>query len=212
MTEISYKGADCIVMQTKQITVITDPLIDGQQQPPKTLQKANVQLATQARFSVKTPEGQRVFSIPGEYEIGDISIKAIAVQAQPDSEGKNATAYRVESSDCAIAVLGHINASAFKDDQFEALGVIDVLVIPVGGNGYTIDAHDAVALTRHIDPKIVIPVHYSEDGIAYKVAQNSIEQFIKELSVPVQSEAILKIKQPGQLPETLTLVRLEKTA
>ncbi|HEX6462345.1 MAG TPA: MBL fold metallo-hydrolase [Candidatus Saccharimonadales bacterium] len=210
MTEISYKGANCIVIQTKQTTVITDPIIDSQK-PPKVLQKATVQLASQARFAADVPEGQRLFLIPGEYEIGDVSIKAIAAQAQLDGEGRKATVYKIESSDCTIATLGHINPKTFNDEQFEALGVVDVLILPVGGNGYTIDAHDAVTLTRHIDPKLVIPVHFAEDGVAYEVAQNSIEQFIKELSVSVQSEMALKIKQPGSLPETLTLVRLEKT-
>lgn len=209
MTDISYKGAHFIVIQTKQATVVIDPTVPGQR-ASKIFDKANVQLVTQPQFLREAPEDQLVVSIPGEYEAADVSILGFDAVAQLDPQTKSVV-YRVTTPDAAVAVVGHINPDTTTEEQLEQLGVIDILVIPVGGNGYTIDPHGAVKLTQHISPKIVIPVHYSEDGVAYEVPQMSVEQFVKELGLPVQDEQTLKIKQASQLPETLTLVRLEKT-
>ena len=100
---------------------------------------------------------------PGEYEVGDFSIKGIAAQRHIDSTetNKRSVIYKVEVGDIHIAVLGNI-APAITDNQLEDLGVIDILIIPVGGSGYTLDATSAVNIIRQIEPKIVVPVHYGE--------------------------------------------------
>lgn len=210
MTDISYKGANCVVVQTKQAAVVVDPVVPGQK-ASRVFERATVQLVTQPQFGKEAPEKQLVFSMPGEYEAADVSIAAFDAASQLDPE-KKSVVYKATTSDCSIAVLGHVNPDAFGEDQLEQLGVVDILIIPVGGNGYTIDPHGAVKLTQHISPKIVIPVHYAEDDVAYEMPQLSVEQFIKELGLTPQKEQTLKIKQASQLPETLTVVQLEKTA
>jgi len=209
MTEISYKGANYIVLQTKQATAAIDPVVPGQK-ASKTLEKARVQLVTQPQFAKDPVEGQLVFSVPGEYEVADFSISSFDAVSQLNPEEKTVM-YRVATPDCVIAILGHVNPDKITDEQLEGLGVVDILIIPVGGNGYTVDPHGAAQLTRRINPKIVIPVHYNEDKVAYDVSQLSVEQFVKEIGIPAQQEQTLKIKQPSQLPEVLTLVTLERT-
>lgn len=51
--------------------------------------------------------------------------------------------------------LGHLLA----EDTLAALRPIDILMVPVGGF-YTIDAGQAAALCRALDPKIALPMHY----------------------------------------------------
>jgi L-ascorbate metabolism protein UlaG (beta-lactamase superfamily) len=95
------------------------------------------------------------------------------------------------------------------DEQLETLGVIDILIIPVGGFGYTMDAIGAAKIVRKIDPKVVIPTHYADAGTTYPVNQADLDDFIKELGAPVVEEDKLKIKA-GSLPESLTVVKLKR--
>ena len=95
--------------------------------------------------------------------------------------------------------------------QLEELGLIDVLIIPVGGNGYTLDATGAVTLTRLIDPKIVVPIHYADPAIKYEVPQDDFETFAKELGGTVEEAPKLKLKSAAVLPETLTIYKLARS-
>lgn len=208
MTEITYKGANYITVQTKQGMIIIDPALPGTTLP-KAASKANVQLITQPEFMQNGIEGQLIFTKPGEYEAVDTSIIAIDAAAQIDPT-KKSVVYKITTPDCSIAIIGHVNPDKIDDDQLEQLGLVDILIVPVGGNGYTVDPHGAIKLTKRISPKIVVPVHFKEDDLEYEVPQQSVQEFIGELGLPAQNEPSLKIKQPSQLPETLTLVVLQK--
>ncbi len=43
------------------------------------------------------------------------------------------------------------------DAEQEAIGIVDVMFVPVGGSGYTLDAAGALQLIKAVEPKIVIP-------------------------------------------------------
>lgn len=45
--------------------------------------------------------------------------------------------------------------------EMEVLGAIDVAILPICDNTYTIDLHDAANAVRTIKPKVFIPVHYT---------------------------------------------------
>ena len=89
--------------------------------------------------------------------------------------------------------------------------MVDVAIIPVGGSGYTLDAHQAIGVVRQIDPKVVIPTHYADKALSYEVPQMDLEPFLKELGAS-ESEKTAKWKLKGAVPEILTLVELERTA
>ena len=89
---------------------------------------------------------------------------------------------------------------------------MSVLILPVGGNGYTLDAVSAAAITRQIDPRAVIPVHYSDSGVKYEVPQDDLGLFIKELAAPVEEAgAKYKIKAASSIPQVLTVVTLNRS-
>ena len=60
--------------------------------------------------------------------------------------------------------LGHMLSQA----QIEALGQVDVLIIPVGGF-YTIDAATAHRLAEEIGAAVTIPMHYRGAGFGFDV-------------------------------------------
>lgn len=207
MTDITYKGANCVTIQTKHSLFISDPVSVGLKLP-KEAARARVVMVTQPQFndSVSTPE-QLVLSLPGEYEVGDCSITALAAESQLDPSRK-ATVFRIVTPEARIGLLGHINPDKVDEQLVENLGLVDILIVPVGGGGYTIDAHGAAKLVRRIDPRVVIPVHFREDGLTYEVPAASVGDFAHELSLQPQADVSYKLKQAGQIPETLTLVQL----
>jgi len=210
MFEVEYKGANTVVISTKKSTMVTDPKLSLVGLKDLSI-KDVIELATEARFSLDNDTVRLKIEGPGEYGVGEFDIKGIAAQCHLDSESDPllSTMYRVEVSDIRVAIIGNIYEK-LSDIQLEELGLIDVLIIPVGGNGYTLDATGAANLTRKIDPKVVIPVHFAEADLKYEVPQEPLDLFVKELGAPVEEMPKYKLKQSALLPTALTIVHLTR--
>lgn len=207
--DIEYKGANCITITTKKTTVIIDPKLSSVGLKDLTKKDAIV-LATQPDMLVKGEDGVFI-DRPGEYEVRDVSIVGVPAARMIDHDKSvQSTMYRLTLGGVSFAILGHV-AVPLTEDQLEGLGVVDVLIVPVGGSGYTLDAHQAVSVARQIDPKVIIPTHYADKDLTYEVPQMDLEPFVKELSAP-QVESVAKWKIKGPLPEILSLIELERTA
>ena len=209
MFEIEYKGANSIVIATKKSKLIIDPklsLVGLKDLDPKD----SIALATEPRFAVASGNATIQIEGPGEYEVGDFSIRGIPAQRHIDSEGYGTTIYRLEVGEARIALLGNID-SKLSEEQLEAIGVVDLVVLPIGGGGYTLDATAAAQLVRKIDAKGVIPVHYAQSGIAYEVPQDTFEVFHAELGGEVEELDKLKIKSAAALPQVLTTYKLSRS-
>lgn len=205
--EIQYFGANCIRLSTKKATIVVDDTL-GEVGGKSVTKPGEIALFTgphgQPQTAVKIAIDQ-----PGEYEVSDISIQGIAAKAHIDESGKNATIYRIVADDIRIAIIGHVFPE-LSSSQLEALNTIDVLCIPTGGNGYTLDPVGALKLIKEIEPKIIIPTHYDDKGLSYPVPQQTLEDVIKGLSMEaVEPVAKLKVKA-ADIGETTQLVVLEK--
>jgi L-ascorbate metabolism protein UlaG (beta-lactamase superfamily) len=212
MFDIEYKGGNTVVLTSKKITLIADPrtsIVGGKDQ--KTADK--VELGTEARFLLNSPDARLVIDGPGEYEVGDFTIRGIAATRHIDTldQEQLATIYRVECGDVRTAIIGNIDPN-LSDEQLEQLGVIDILIIPVGGGGYTLDAVNASVLVSRVEPKVVIPVHYEDATLRYEVPQDSLEQFTKEFSATLEETPKYRVKSAATLPMVLTLVDVTRTA
>jgi len=210
MLEIEYNGANSVVLSTKLKKLIIDANVEmvGLKNP----NKLDIQLATEQRFLLPESDSFVTLEGPGEYEVGPYSILGEAAQRHIDTEvdAKKSTIYHIEVFGIRIGVIGNVSPK-LTDEQFEALGVIDVLIIPIGGGGYTIDPTDATKLIRQIEPKAVIPVHYRDTGINYEVPQEALDVFVKELNAPVESLDKLKLKSTAALPAMLTVYQLARS-
>jgi L-ascorbate metabolism protein UlaG (beta-lactamase superfamily) len=208
MFEVEYKGANCVVISTKKGTIVADPKLSLVGLKDANVKDA-IELATEARFALNSDITRLNIEGPGEYGIADFDIHGIAAQRHLDADGKGSTIYRIEAGDLRVALLGNIYEK-LTEEQLEEIGLIDLLIIPVGGNGYTLDATGAANLTRQIDPKIVVPIHYADPAIKYEVPQGDFETFAKELGGKVEETPKLKLKQTGSLPESLTIYKLAR--
>jgi len=208
MFEIEYKGGNAVLITTKEKSL----LIDGNLEALglKDVKDKNViNLATERRFLPgNIPEDSVILEGPGEYEVGPYTIRGIAAGRMLDGgSGANVTIYRIEIGDVIVGVLGNIS-SELNDDQLEALGVIDILITPIGGGGYTLDATDAIKVIKAIEPKAVVPIHYANNALKYEVPQETSERFEREFEATVEELAKLKVKGAISLPAVLTVYKL----
>ncbi len=204
--DVQFYGANCIVITHKNTRIVIDDNLSSLGK--KSITKGeDVSLFTYK--NTENVDSRLSFDGPGEYEVGDISITGIAAKPfMNDDSGKKVTMYRLASSEISILVTGHILGD-LTEDQYEKVGAVDVLVVPVGNNGFTLDAIGALKLIKDIEPKMVIPTHYADKDLNYPISQTDLQSVIKELSMePKEAVAKLKIK-PLDLTDVTQLVILE---
>lgn len=208
--ELQYRGANCLVLKTKGGILITDPIVPGLKVD---ISRANIiALTSQYDNLPKFRDDQLVIDMPGEYESKRISVRGIATRGHMDEEGKQSvTMLKIRISDVWVLVTGHIYPE-LSDEQLETIGNVDVLCIPVGGNGYTLDSEGATKIIRMIEPKIIVPTHYSDKAIKYEVPQGDLKKFLDDLGAVFNEENKLEIKSGNVLPEQLSVITLKRTA
>ena len=147
----------------------------------------------------------------GEYEVSDISIYGIPARAHMDEEGKQtATMYKLISKELSILVVGHVYPE-LNDNQLESIGMVDVMCVPVGGNGYTLDPVGALKVIKKIEPKIIVPTHYDAKGLTYEMPQQTLEQAITGLSMEVAERvATLKLSKNAEPSDLTQLIVVEQ--
>ena len=210
--EIDYKGANCVVIKDKNATIIVDPTDNA---TVKDLQNPEaVVLATQPNFApAEDTVPAFIIDMPGEYEHKDVSVRGIAVRAHlaADETAKDAVMYRLETMGISIAVIGHTVAPLSEDD-LEELGQIDIVIIPVGGNGYTLDATDAATIVRQLAPSVVIPTHFDDGQTKYEVPQDGLAPFEKEMGGDnIERQTVYKVKPGANFPAATTTYELSRT-
>ena len=205
--DISFLGANALALNTKSAKILVDPVAGGLN---INTNKADIILLTHKQ-DIKSKDQQLLINTPGEYEAKLVSFKGIAARAFTDDENQHsATMYRIDVPDARICITGHIHPD-LSDEQLEALGTLDILIIPVGGHGYTLDAEGAAKVIRAVEPKVVIPTHYADKAIKYEVPQAELKEFLDEIGGPVEEEEKYKAKS-GNYPEQLTIVTLKRNS
>lgn len=192
--ELQFKGANCLRIITKNaVTVVDDNLASL---GLKSQSKVDVRLYShQMLKSDKAVDDAFMIDGPGEYEIKGVSVIGIPARAHMDEAGVPHTAaiYKIIASGISMAVIGHIYPE-LSDDELEAIGLVDIVVIPVGGAGYTLDAVAAAKIVKKIGPKVVIPTHYADKGVKYEVPQSELADFLKEVGTEPIIEDRIKLK------------------
>lgn len=211
MFEIEYKGANCVVISIKKSKLVIDPKLSLVGLNDLST-KGAVEIATEERFDTKNPEAILSIESPGEYGIAGFDIRGIAARRHLDGDGSPliSTMYRVEVGDIRVGVIGNI-FEKLSEDQLEGIGVVDILIVPVGGGGYTLDSVGAVNVVRAVNPRIVIPVHYADSSLRYEVPQDELGRFVSELGAPVETVSKYTLKQFLSAPDTLSVAEITRT-
>jgi L-ascorbate metabolism protein UlaG (beta-lactamase superfamily) len=205
--EIEYKGANCTVIKTKNSTVIVDPT---ENVGVRDYGPLAIVLYTDQRFEENSKQTGFAIDMPGEFEKGEVSVRGIASRRHIDPEGKEVTIYKLELAGFRIAILGHV-ATPLSENDLEQIGVVDIMILPVGGNGYTLDSMEATTTVRQIGPRVVIPTHF-DDGTTYEVPQEKLEVFKKEFGGAQEEKGTsVKMKNIEELAEGPVIFELKKS-
>ena len=206
--EITFLGMNCVRLTGKDIAILCDPY-------PKSSGLGEIKSTNDA--TLLSEEGKEVPSKsgmvidgPGEYEIKGAMITGVPARRHIDEEsaGKKGTIFSVLVDGVRIGFLGNI-APDISNEQVEALGQVDVLVLPVGGKGLTLDATAAASIASQLEPKYVIPTHYDDGKTKYEVPQDKLDLFLKEVGSTPEPVAKLRVL-PRDLPVETTTVVLQR--
>lgn len=206
--ELQFYGANCVALTYKGTRIVIDDNLADL--GAKSITKADDVALFTGRRADGAPEARLIFDGPGEYEVADISITGIAARSHLDEDGKNATMFKLATGELSVLVTGNIYPE-LSDAQMETIGIIDLLVVPVGGNGYTVDPVGALKLIKEVEPKLVVPTHYADKSLNYPVPQQELANALKELGMETK-ETVSKLKlKPSELSDVTQLIVLEKS-
>lgn len=207
---IAWYGQSCFKIESRGLTIAVDPYDKSIGLNPPHF-KADILLSTHAHFdhaNLTALQGEPVvISGPGEYEVKGVGIRGVQT-FHDNSEGKERglnTVYVIALEDMKLCHLGDFGEEKAREDTLEDIGDVDILMIPVGGT-YTIDGKAAAQLTKQIEPRMVIPMHYALPGL--KVSLSSVGSFLKEMGVkgPESPDKLVIKKKDLPQEETRVLV------
>jgi len=206
--EFQYFGGNCVRISTKDAVVIVDDNLSELGKKSQT-KSGDIAIFTGAHADTQV-DTKITIDQPGEFEVSKISIMGISARAHMDEENqKTATMFKLVADDIRVLITGHIYPE-LSDDQLESIGLIDVMVVPVGGNGFTLDGVGALKIIKSIEPKLILPVHYADDQIKYPVAQQELSVVLQSMGMEAK-ESVSKLKIKGSdLFEGTQVVILER--
>jgi len=212
--EIEFLGANCFRIKTKATTIVVDDnlsKIGGKSiQSEKT---TGFYTSADVENGVKSASRLLIDS-PGEFEVGDVTVTGVQARAHMDEEGKeSATVFQFMYNGQTVTVLGHVHPDV-SAAVLELVGGTDALIVPVGGNGFTLDPAGAASLIKKTEPGAVIPSQYEIKGLNYEVPAQPLEEFSKLMSStdnePQDSYKLAKTDDLSSQTRVVVLKKLDK--
>lgn len=202
--DITYLGAGSVKIVGRNIAVVCDPPV-GMGSKSDVVVFSSIEAAKDA--VVADFASSLVIDSPGEYEVKGSMIVGVPTRLHIDEDGHRGQAYSMLIDGINVVFVGNI-AGKLDDNQVENLGNVDVLVLPVGGHGLTLDAQGAAEVVAQLEPGYVVPVHYDDGVTQYPVQQDPVSVFLKEMgtSNEIESEAKLRVSQRDESVEAKVVV------
>ena len=181
---ITHHGGQCFKVTFGDLTLVFDPISKSGTLPAVrfgvdialiTRNHPDMNGSEEVSFGGKEPF---VISGPGEYERGGVTVQGFLTKseyglAKGQPEAIN-TVYAVKLEGMTLVHLGALSEPQLSQEAREAIDEVDILFVPVGGDG-VLDAVGAAKLSTLLEPKIIIPMHWSGMGHA-----KALEAYIKE--------------------------------
>jgi L-ascorbate metabolism protein UlaG (beta-lactamase superfamily) len=183
VAKLSWFGQSCFLLETSSGTrVVMDPIPAGIGYTLPADLKADV-----VTISHEHPDHNNIGLVPGkprilrgltpdkkgwvkiDEKVKDVAIRSVGVYHDEEKGAKRGlnTVFLFEVGGVRIAHLGDLG-HLLTDQQLSSIGLVDVVMIPVGGF-FTIDAAQATRVLDQLRPRlIVIPMHYKTDVLTIK--------------------------------------------
>jgi L-ascorbate metabolism protein UlaG (beta-lactamase superfamily) len=207
--EITWYGHSCFRLTERGMaTVVTDPFDNASIGYDPLKLKADIVTVSHDAVGhnhARAVKGtSHVITGPGEFEIGGVFITGVQTNgtSKKDNELRN-TLYVFDYDGITVAHLGDLKRVP-SQTEVEALGAVNVALVPVGGGG-GLNAAKAAEVISLLEPNIVIPMHYATKDAKLKL--DSLDKFLKEMGLSTsQPEASLKVTRTGLPQETHVIV------
>ncbi|MDO8753320.1 MAG: MBL fold metallo-hydrolase [Anaerolineales bacterium] len=208
--EITWYGHSCFRLTERNFaTVVTDPFDHKTVGYDALKLKAEIVTVSHDAPGHSNSEAVKgtthVLTGAGEFEIGGVFITAIqtAGDGKKNKDNSRNTLFVYDYDGITVAHLGDMQDTPTQS-EVEALGTVNVLLIPVGG-GSGLNAAKAAEVVSLLEPNIVIPMHYSTPDT--KANLESLNKFLKEMGLGrIESQPSLKVTRSGLPDETKVVV------
>jgi len=154
---------------------------------------------------------KKAFAItsPGEYEVKGVFIKGFGSESHYDgvkasNEKRINTIYSVSLEGMNICYLGALDQTELPKEADEGLDGVDILFVPIGGNG-VLDPAKAYKLAVSLEPKLIIPMHYGDIG-----GKDALKAFLKEAGENPKATTKLTLKKKDLEGKDAEVAVLEK--
>lgn len=213
--QITWNGLGSFTINAKPVTgdvaLVTDPFENSTGLKLPRALAASIVIASHNgpdasnTSAVGGEESKTPFTVThaGEYEVKGIFVHGIDA---PLKDGSDHTIYRITAEGMRIGFLGSIDRT-LKDKELEKLGNIDILILPVGGNG-VLDKEAANDVVSQVEPRMVIPSHFDTKGLNEK--RDDVEGFCKELACVKEEMNKLKITKASLPAEDMKISVLSR--
>ena len=204
--EITWYGHSCFRLTERGMaTVVTDPYDHDSIGYSSLKLKGDIVTVSHdatGHNNTKAVKGtSHVIEGPGEFEIGGVFITGVQTNGHDkknESELRN-TLYVFDYDGITVAHLGDLQ-KVLSQTEIEALGTVNVALVPVGGGG-GLNAAKAAEVISLLEPNIVIPMHYATKDVIVKL--DSLDKFLKEMGLSAsEMETSLKVTRSGLPQET----------
>lgn len=210
--EITWYGHSCFRLTERNLaTVVTDPF-DSKTTGYEPLKlKADIVTVSHDAAGHNNSEvvkgTSHVIDGPGEFEIGGVFITGVQTEeGGPSKKKKDAvrnTLYVFDYDGITVAHLGDLTQVP-SQAEIEALGTVNVALVPVGGGG-GLNAAKAAEVISLLEPNLVVPMHYSTPDS--KLSLDSLNKFVKEMGLSKPSaQPSLKVTRSSLPDETHVVV------
>lgn len=208
--EITWYGHSCFrIMERGKASVVTDPYDHNAVGYTPLKLRADIVSISQDQPGhnfVSAVKGKPfLIKGPGEFETGGVFITAV----QTDGRGKKKSneppniLYVFDYESVTVAHLGDLRSVPSQTD-IEALGQVNVALVPVGG-GNGLIAAKAGEVVSMLEPGIVIPMHFGTPDTTVNLAP--LSKFLKEMGAGEPTpEPVLKISRSTIPSETRVVV------
>lgn len=190
---VEYFGHSCFRLRGKQDTIVIDPFKDIGLSLPE-FDNIDIVAISHSHFDHSNKDAvkgnYKLVEGAGEYDIKNIFIQGITLphDKKGGEERGLTTAYKMLIDNIRFCHLGDLG-DVLTSQQVEAIGPVDILCVPVGGN-YTLDAEGAIEVINQIQPTIAIPMHYKTSKSNLEIA--SLEPFLTQWG---SEENVRQVKQ-----------------
>jgi len=179
--KITWLGHAAFLLETEDLKILTDPYDSKIGYGPIT-EAVDIVTVSHDHFDHNHTRGLKgnpeIVKGSGTHRVKGITVTGIDTyhDSKRGTQRGDNVIFVIEAEGLRLCHAGDIGHT-LGADQVQALGRVDVLLLPVGGT-YTVDGKEATRIMEDLDPKLVIPMHFKTPVLDFPITD--VEPFLKD--------------------------------